>query len=208
MKTNELPVAARGAVRAVSRSWWVLLIQGIAAIILGILLLINPATTLIALAWVLGIYWIVGGVMDIVGAFTRKDGDRGWFWSLVSGGLGIIVGLMLVSQPIMGAVLVPFTLTLMIGIGAILIGISNIIGGFVMRKEIEGEWWMIIWGVLSIVLGVWMLAHLGASTIGFVYAAAIFAIIAGIAMIFFSFRLRGLQKRVQALKAQALEQNI
>jgi uncharacterized membrane protein HdeD (DUF308 family) len=176
----------------VSKNWWILLVQGIATILLGVLLLINPATTLVAIAWVLGIFWLVGGVLDIIGAFTGKDGNRHWFWELLGGALGIIVGLILIMQPIVGAVVIPATLTLLLGLGAALGGIFNIIGAIMMRKEIEGEFWMIVWGAIMLLLGIWILFNLGSATIAYVFVMAIFMIVGGVMSIFGAFRLRRL----------------
>ena len=178
--------------KEISKNWWILLVQGIAAIILGIMLFTSPARTLVALAWVLGIFWIVGGISDIIGAFTGRGGNRHWFWQLLSGILGVVVGFLFVSQPIAGAVALPFVMTLLLGAGAIVSGIFNIIGAIMMRKEISGEIWMIIWGVISILLGFWILSNLGAAALAYVFVAAIFAIIGGIISIFGAFRLRSL----------------
>ncbi|MCB0159476.1 MAG: DUF308 domain-containing protein, partial [Caldilineaceae bacterium] len=65
-------------------------------------------------------------------------------------------------------------------------------GAIMMRKEISGEIWMIIWGVISILLGFWILSNLGAAALAYVFVAAIFAIIGGIISIFGAFRLRSL----------------
>jgi uncharacterized membrane protein HdeD (DUF308 family) len=176
----------------VSKNWWILLVQGIATILLGVLLLINPATTLIAIAWVLGIFWLVGGVLDVIGAFTGKNGNRHWFWELLGGVLGIIVGLILIVQPVLGAVVIPTTLTLLLGLGAALGGVFNIIGAIMMRKEIEGEFWMIVWGAIMLLLGIWILFNLGSATIAYVFVMAIFMIVGGVVSIFGAFRLRSL----------------
>ncbi|MFN2202702.1 MAG: HdeD family acid-resistance protein [Caldilineaceae bacterium] len=176
----------------VSKNWWILLVQGIATILLGVLLLINPATTLIAIAWVLGIFWLVGGVLDVIGAFTGKNGNRHWFWGLLGGILGIIVGLILIVQPVLGAVVIPTTLTLLLGLGAALGGVFNIIGAIMMRKEIEGEFWMIVWGAIMLLLGIWILFNLGSATIAYVFVMAIFMIVGGVVSIFGAFRLRSL----------------
>lgn len=175
----------------VSSNWWILLIQGIATIVLGALLLINPASTLIAIAWVLGIFWLVGGVFDVIEAFAGRN-SRHWFWDLLAGALGIIAGLILISQPLFGAVAIPFILTLILGVGAVLSGVFKIIGAIMMRKEIDNEIWMIIWGVIMVALGVWILFNLGASTIAYVFVMAILMIVGGVFAVFGAFRLRSL----------------
>lgn len=176
----------------VSSSWWILLVQGIASIILGILLFVNPVSTLIAIAWVLGIFWLVGGVVDIVGAFTGKDRNRHWIWELLAGALSIVAGLILLYNPIFGAVAIPFTLALFVGIGAVLGGIFKIVHAVRMRKEINGEIWMIIWGIIMVILGGWILLNMGAATLAYVFVMAIMLVVGGVFAIYGSFRLRSL----------------
>jgi uncharacterized membrane protein HdeD (DUF308 family) len=175
-----------------------MLIQGIAAVVIGVLLLANPSATLIGLAIFIGAFWLIGGIFDIIGAFTRRSGDRHWWWSLIGGIIGIIAGLFLLSQPLAGAVVLPFTIILLIGVAAIVSGIFNIIWAIRARNEIRGEGWLILWGVISIILGIFVLSGLlnetGATIIAFVWVAAILAIIGGLAMIIFSFRLRSAAK--------------
>lgn len=187
---NELSLAADSMRGVVRKTWWIPLIQGIAAVIIGVLLLTNPATTLITIAIFLGAYWLVGGIFDIVGAFTRRGGDKGWFWSLIAGAISIIAGLFLLSQPLAGAIALPFTLAILIGAGAVVSGIFNIIWAIRARNEIQGEGWLILWGVISILLGIYVLVNPGPSAVSLVLVIAILAIIGGIGMVIFSFRLR------------------
>ena len=62
--------------------WWLVLLGGIASIILGILLLTTPAKTVYALAIVLAIWWIIQGVLTIIGMFMDHSA---WFWKLIVG---------------------------------------------------------------------------------------------------------------------------
>lgn len=195
---SELTLAADTMRAVVRKTWWIMLIQGIAAVVIGVLLLANPSATLIGLAIFIGAFWLIGGIFDIIGAFTRRSGDRHWWWSLIGGIIGIIAGLFLLSQPLAGAVVLPFTIILLIGVAAIVSGIFNIIWAIRARNEIRGEGWLILWGVISIILGIFVLSGLlnetGATIIAFVWVAAILAIIGGLAMIIFSFRLRSAAK--------------
>jgi uncharacterized membrane protein HdeD (DUF308 family) len=184
--------AADAVKKQVSKNWWILLVQGILTIILGALLLINPPATLVAFAWVLGIFWLVGGVLDIIGAFTGRTPNRHWFWDLLAGGIGVIVGLILITQPVVGAVAIPMAMTLLLGIGAVLGGVFKIIGAILMRKEIDGEFWMIIWGLILVLLGIWVLFNLGAATVAYVFVMGIMMIVGGVVSIFGAFRLRSL----------------
>ena len=76
--------------------WWVVLLQGIAAIVIGILLFTDPAPTLVTLTLFLGVYWFIGGIFSLVRVFT--DGSD-WGWHLIAGLLGILAGLAIVRNP-------------------------------------------------------------------------------------------------------------
>jgi uncharacterized membrane protein HdeD (DUF308 family) len=191
---NELSLAADTMKTVVRKTWWIALIQGICAVIIGVLLLTQPAGTLITLAIFLGAYWLVGGIFDIIGAFTRRNGDKHWFWSLLGGIISIIAGVFLISQPITGAVVLPLTLAIFIGAAAIVSGIFNIIWAIRVRNDIQGEAWIILWGVISIILGIVVLSNPGTSAVSLVLFGAILAIIGGIAMIIMSFRMRSVAK--------------
>jgi uncharacterized membrane protein HdeD (DUF308 family) len=191
---NELSLAADSMKTVVSKTWWIMLIQGICALVIGVLLFTNTAQTLVFISIFLGAFWLVGGIFDIIGAFTRRNGDRHWVWSLIAGGIGIIAGALLLSQPLAGAVVLPVTLAILIAIAAIISGIMNIIWAIRARNEIQGEGWLILWGVIIIILGIWLLSAPLISGAALVFVAAVAAVIGGIAMIIFSFRLRSVAK--------------
>ncbi|MCB0129358.1 MAG: HdeD family acid-resistance protein [Caldilineaceae bacterium] len=191
---NDLTMAADTMRVAVRKTWWILLIQGIAAVLIGLMLLRKPGSTLLAVAIFLGAYWLVGGIFDIIGAFTRRNDDRHWLWSLVGGSLGVLAGILLMSQPLMGAVALPVIMAVFIGVGAIVSGIFNIIWAIRVRDEIEGEGWIIVWGVVSAVLGLWVLTSPFISAAALVWVAGIVAIVGGLVMIVTSIRLRSVTK--------------
>lgn len=106
---------------------WLVILNGIAAIVLGFLMVMNPAGTISALVLFLGIYWLVTGVISLISLLW----DR-WNWGLrlVTGILGILAGLFIVRNPLISAVLVPATAAFWLGIIGILIGISELIQAF------------------------------------------------------------------------------
>ncbi|MCB0252965.1 MAG: DUF308 domain-containing protein, partial [Anaerolineae bacterium] len=65
-----------------STKWWIILVEGILAIILGLLLLVNPIKTAGALVLALGIYWIIIGILDLVSLFRDRTA---WGWKLFVG---------------------------------------------------------------------------------------------------------------------------
>jgi uncharacterized membrane protein HdeD (DUF308 family) len=72
-----------------SSIWWVF--QGIAVIILGVMLLTDPGATLVALVTFLGFYWLVTGLLALVRVFV--DRSVPWIWSLIIGIVGVLAGI-------------------------------------------------------------------------------------------------------------------
>ncbi|HHY56821.1 MAG TPA: DUF308 domain-containing protein [Chloroflexi bacterium] len=73
--------------------WWLVLIQGIATLVIGIFLLMDPITTSRMIVFYIGLYWIVTGILSLIRIFT----DRGnTIWKLISGIIGLLAGWFLV----------------------------------------------------------------------------------------------------------------
>jgi Uncharacterized conserved protein len=79
--------------------WWVVLLEGIATVILGLLLIIQPASTTGVIVMFIGVYWLIEGILSIVRIFT-KPGKAPWFWSLIIGILGIVAGIAVLGRPL------------------------------------------------------------------------------------------------------------
>ena len=60
-------------------SWWAILLEGVIAVLVGLFLLLRPATTTVLLIQVLGIYWLASGVLSLLGGIVNKgEGSRAW----------------------------------------------------------------------------------------------------------------------------------
>jgi uncharacterized membrane protein HdeD (DUF308 family) len=187
---HELTMAGDALRLVIRRTWWIPLVQGISALVIGLLLLTRPAPTLVLLTIFLGAYWLVGGVFDAVGAVSRRASDRHWAFALAGGVLSGIVGLLLIGQPVLGALVTSLTLVTLIAIGAVVSGILSVVWAVRVRREIHGEGWIMLLGVMSILLGIALLMSPLLSAIALIQVAAAFAILGGIAGIVTAFRLR------------------
>jgi uncharacterized membrane protein HdeD (DUF308 family) len=110
-----------------SSAWWIFLLQGIAAILLGLMLLTNPGATLVALTTFLGFYLLVTGMLALVRIFV--DRSTSWVWSLLSGIVGMLAGVFVLNHPLLAAVTVP-ALLIILGFEALTMGVFEIIRGF------------------------------------------------------------------------------
>lgn len=162
--------------------WWLILIEGIALIILGLLFLTNPASTTVIFIQVLGIYWLLKGILAIVAIFI--DSSR-WGWKLLIGILGIVAGLIILQHPLWSPLVVGSALIIILGIEGLIMGVVEIIQAF------QGAGWgSAILGVISIIIGIWLLANIGAATLALPWAVGILAIVGGIVAIVAAFRAR------------------
>jgi uncharacterized membrane protein HdeD (DUF308 family) len=162
--------------------WWLVLIEGIALLIIGVLFLINPAQTTVIATMVLGIYWLVQGVLSIVSIFINSSG---WLWKLIMGILGIIAGIIILQHPLLSPLVVGATLVIVLGIQGIFMGILQII----LALQ-GGGWGLAILGVISIIIGGILLFNVWVATISLPLVIGIFAIIGGILAIIQAFRER------------------
>lgn len=162
--------------------WWLVLLEGIAAIILGVLLLSKTSMATVILIQFIGIYWLIKGIFSIVSIFMDSSG---WGWKLIVGILGIVAGILVVQHPLWSTAIVLRTVVIVIGIQAIIVGIVEIIQAFQ-----GGGLGIGLLGGLSIILGIVLLIHRGEASWALPLVAGIFLVIGGIVAIVASFRLR------------------
>ena len=168
--------------RVLSSPWWLVLIEGIAAVVLGILLLAAPGKTLIALVAIVGLFFIVKGVLYFAGLFVDRSQ---WFAKVIAGILSLVVGIIVVQHPMWASALVPTTLTLTVGVLAIVIGIVGL-GQFAGG----GGWGQGVLGLLSILIGLPFIFNPSGTSTLLVTILGIVAIVGGIAAIVMAFRMK------------------
>ena len=102
---------------------------GVFSILVGILCLRHLFQTVAALALILGIFWVITGIMDFfVGVFVKDMPRCGW--TIVIGILGFVAGLVVLFQPAISLA----TLAWVLGIWLIVYGAMEIVASFSVRK--------------------------------------------------------------------------
>jgi uncharacterized membrane protein HdeD (DUF308 family) len=175
-------------IEALKRNWWVPVIRGICGIIFGLIAFAYPGLTLATLVIFFGAWVLVDGVFRVVGATAARASDPDWGFHLVIGILGIIVGLLTFRAPLITALV----LIIYIAAWALMIGATEIALAIKLRKEIKGEWLLILMGLLSIVFAVLLLWNPAPGALALLWLIASYAIVFGVLAIIFGFRLRSL----------------
>jgi len=114
--------------------WGLLILEGIVDIAAGLVAVLWPAITLIALIWIVAIWAIVSGALMLGAAFTLKL-DHGRWWLALGGIASLIFGILLVIEPLIGAVV----LTLWIGAYALVFGIFLLVLAFQLHAKKEAR---------------------------------------------------------------------
>jgi uncharacterized membrane protein HdeD (DUF308 family) len=174
--------------RGMAQNWWALVLRGVAAVIFGILAYIWPDITFTALVLLFGAYALWDGVFALIGAF-RTQGDRRWALVL-EGIVGIAAGLLTFLWP--GAA--TFALLFIIAGWAVATGILEIVAAIRLREEIEGEWLLLVSGVLSVLFGIAIAVWPAAGLLAVTWIIGAYAIVFGILLIVLGFRLRNWTK--------------
>jgi len=164
-------------------------IRGIVAIVFGIIAFTHPGLAATTLVLFFGAWVLIDGIFRVVGAIGHRASDPDWGWHLVIGLLGIIVGLLTFHAPGITAL----ALVIYIAAWALMIGASEIAIAVKMRREIKGEWFLILMGLASIVFAVLLLWNPIAGAAAVIWLIAWYAVVMGVLAIFFGFRLRSLR---------------
>jgi uncharacterized membrane protein HdeD (DUF308 family) len=173
-----------------AKNWWVFVLRGVLAILFGVCAMLMPKITLAVLILLYGAYALADGIVAAVAAFSRRAAGEGFPWSVLLIGLaGIGVGLLTIMYPGLTALLLLY----FIAAWQIVRGVTEIVVAIKLRKQIQGEGWLIAGGVLSVLVGLFLWARPGAGALALVWVIGSFAILFGIILVALGFKLRRLK---------------
>jgi uncharacterized membrane protein HdeD (DUF308 family) len=173
-------------ISTLSRYWWLLGIRGIAAILFGIGAFVWPGITLAVLVLFFGAYALVDGIFAVIAGIAGFREQERWWMMVLQGVAGIIVGVLTLLWPDITAL----ALLYVIAAWSIVTGILEIAAAIRLRKELEGEWLLILAGICSIIFGVLLVILPGPGALALVWLIGSFAFVYGILLLVLAFRLR------------------
>lgn len=126
-------------------------LAGLAALIIGLLISFAPTRTAVALAWLLGLYWIIAGVVYVaVGIFARGARTGSRVLDVVLGLLMLFAGITVMSSPSESAVFLGIFLGIYVGVLWLIEGVVAI----VQSGSAPSRGWSIFFGILSVLAGI------------------------------------------------------
>jgi uncharacterized membrane protein HdeD (DUF308 family) len=162
------------------------LLRGIFAVIFGVLAFVFPKLTIASLVLVWGAYALADGIIALIAAISGKtESDDRWLVGL-QGVIGLAAGVITLLMPGVTAI----GLLIAIAAWSLAVGVLQIVSAIRLRKEIEGELWLGLSGLLSIVFAFFVIARPGQGALAIVWVIGAYALVFGIMMIILAFRVR------------------
>jgi uncharacterized membrane protein HdeD (DUF308 family) len=187
MTTNASTGMGQPVLPLLSRNWWALALRGLAAILFGILAFAWPGITLFVLVIFFGAYMLVDGIFAIVAAVRAAGEQARWWLMLVEGILGVVVGLVTFFWPGLTA----FALLYLIAAWAIVTGIMEIAAAIRLRREMVGEWALILGGAFTVLFGVLLVViPARAGLLSLTWLIGAYAVVFGVLLVVLAFRVR------------------
>jgi len=155
--------------------WEIMVIRGVAGILFGIAAVFWPGLTLVTLVYLVSIFILVSGIFSIIEAVMNLVRGNNWFVSLLIGIAELGVGLYLIRRPTVTFA----TFILLAGFAFIARGVLEVIGALIDEPSATFKMLSIIGGVLSVLVGIYLLMQPASAGVAFVWVLGLYALITG-----------------------------
>lgn len=173
------------------QKWWIVTLKGLLLAGLGVWIMMTPIESLLGIVLFLGIAIFISGIFYLVGAIASRKTNNQWGWYLVEGIVDIVFGLILMTNPAVTMVVLPF----LVGFWAIFGGILQIGGSFSLKSLGMKTWWLVLLGgVVTAVLGWIIVMHPVISSLVITVWIGVMLLLFGLLYIIVSFGLKRLHK--------------
>jgi len=173
------------------RHWWILALRGLVALLFGVGIFAWPGVTVAVLVPLFAAYALGDGVLALIAAVWAARWHVSWWPLLVEGAIDVAAGVVALLWPTIPL----FALIFFVGVWAILTGGSAILVAVLLRREMAGEWLLLLNGAGSVLLGLLLMAFPGAGVLAVVWLIGGYGLTCGILLLAFAFRLRHWQHR-------------
>ncbi|SDS94786.1 Uncharacterized membrane protein HdeD, DUF308 family [Brevibacterium siliguriense] len=173
-------------------TFWVLIIRGIVAVVLGLLLILAPSAVVVILGISIGAWLCGDGVLTILNSITsRKNGDS-WGWELASGIAFALIGVVIVLLPSIFTVVTGSVILWMVAFGILTRGILGLFSQSLRR-------WSKVLAVVDIVFALALMFALlfnpTATVVALLLIVGVYAIVLGLIMVTTAFSVRSQAKQ-------------
>ena len=175
---------------ALARWWWTFILRGVLAILFGVLAFLAPLFSLAILVGLFAAWALIDGVAGLWTGIRTRASDKNWWLEVLEGIVSILAGLVALILPGFAAEILIY----LIGAWAIVTGAFEIWSAIRLRETIEGEVWLALAGVASILFGVVLFLFPAAGALSLVWLIGSGAIAFGAFLVLLGWRLRGIHE--------------
>ena len=170
------------------RRWWAVIMRGLIAIAFAVIAFTWPGVTLTTLVLLFGFYALVDGCSSLITAIVGRHHEDRWLLAL-EGIIGIWAGLLILRAPGLTTALLVF----FISIWAMATGFLRIVEAIRLRKQISGEMWLALSGVLSILFAFMLIVRPVVGALSILWVLAAYALILGVFLVFLGVEIKRVQ---------------
>src|SRR5271157_354425 len=174
--------------QSIAHSWWLFALRGVAAIVFGMLTFVYPKDMIMVLIILFGAYALIDGVLAVNVSFQMQEDFDHWWVVLLEGLAGILVGVLVLINLTLSAT----ALFLLVACWAVFTGLMEILAAILLSNEINQNWLMTLYGVLSVILGIILVDFPNIGTVGLIYVIGIYAIFDGLLMLYYAIKVHDL----------------
>jgi uncharacterized membrane protein HdeD (DUF308 family) len=176
MSTNQANIEGirRDVAKALHDHWALYLVEGVVLIVLGATAIALPPLATLVVTILIGWLIFLSGIIGLFTTFWMRRAP-GFWWSLLSAILAVVVGVLLLAMPASGAI----SLTILLVVFFVIEGAASIMFALDHKRELSGQWgWMLVSGVVDLILAALIFAGLPSTS------AWAIGLLVGINMIF------------------------
>jgi uncharacterized membrane protein HdeD (DUF308 family) len=179
------------------KNWWWFIVKGLLLIVAGIAIFAKPLDGYASLSILFSLVMLGAGLAQIFFATSNSDVLKGWGWTLASGIMDVIIGGYLLAFPLVTMATLPFIL----GFWLLFRSFYLIGASFDLKDLGVADWgWLLFGGILSTVLGFFVLYYPAAGAISIIYVSGSAFIVAGVFNLYLAVKLKDLKKAVTDVK--------
>jgi uncharacterized membrane protein HdeD (DUF308 family) len=173
-----------------ARWWWTFIVRGVLAIAFGMLAFLAPGLGIAVLVGLFAAWALIDGVGGLMAGIRTRGIDRSWWLEVAEGLVSIVAGVIALVFPEYAAT----ALVLIIAAWAIVTGVIQVWTAIRLRRAIEGEVWLGLAGLASVLFGVILLVFPRAGALSLVWLIGSGAIVFGVFLVLLGWRLRGINE--------------
>ena len=181
MIPTEIAAAAR-------HHWWLFVLRGLVAIAFGLLVLMRPGVTIVALMVFVAAYALADGIVTIVSALRLRQVFDRWWVLLIQGLISAVFGVLAFAYPGLSLLYIVVWVSLWMLFAAM----AQFLLARAQRAMGGSSLWATLGGIISLVLAVLAWVYPGRTILLVVSLMAWFALFGGAVQLIVAFRVRSL----------------